>query len=386
MAKLIYLDYMATTPVDKRVVAVMKKYLDKDNLFANPASIHLLGEQAKEVVEKARHQVAQFINAENNEIIWTSGATESINLALKGAAQFYQSKGKHIITAETEHKAVLDCCAFLESKGFKVTYLKPQSNGLLTLEQIKNAITQETILLSLMHVNNEIGVIQDIEKIANLIKPLGILFHVDAAQSAGKIAIDVKKMNVDLLSISAHKMYGPKGIGALYVKRKPRIHLEALIHGGGQEFGLRSGSLATHQIAAFAKACELAANLQQQDYIRIKKYQEKCLHAFSMLGGVSVNGDLTQRVPHNLNISFEGVHGESLLLALRNLAISTTSACTSATLEASHVLKALGVAPQLAKSSIRISFGRMTTDKEVDAAIKLISREVTRLRHLSPGN
>lgn len=384
MNNLIYLDYMATTPVDQRVINVMRKYLGKKNIFANPASTHLLGEQAKTMINVARQQVAEFINADSNEIIWTSGATESINLALKGTAQFYQHKGKHIVTCATEHKAVLDCCAFLESKGFSITYLKPSKNGLLTLEQIKRAFTSDTILLSLMHVNNEIGVIQDIEQIATLAKQYGVLFHVDAAQSAGKIPIDIKKMNVDLLSLSAHKIYGPKGIGALYVRRKPRVHLEALIHGGGQEFGLRSGTLPIHQIAAFAKACCLAKSEQAKELSKIKKFHTKCLNAFKQLGGVVVNGDLEQRVPHNLNISFEGVDGESLILALRRLAISTTSACTSASLESSHVLKALDVSPQLAKSSIRISFGRMTTEQEVNAAIKLIACEVKRLRKLAP--
>lgn len=381
----IYFDYMATTPVDPRVAECMQHYLTLDGVFGNPASnTHSYGEQALQAVYAARCQVADLINASPQEIVWTSGATESDNLGIIGAARFYQRKGKHIITCKTEHKAVLDSCKALEREGFDVTYLKPQANGLVDLAELESALREDTILVSIMHANNEIGVIQDLAAIAALIKPRGIIFHVDAAQSAGKIPIDVEQMQIDLLSLSGHKIYGPKGIGALYVRRKPRVRLEALIHGGGHENGMRSGTLATHQIAGMGKAFALAQQEMQQDAEHCLALRTRLWNGIKGLGGIHLNGDWEQRLPGNLNISVEGVEGESLLLALRPLAISTTSACSSASIEPSYVLCAIGLCHELAHSAVRISVGRFTTEQDVDVAIAVICEQVQRLREISP--
>ena len=382
MTKQIYLDYMATTPVDSRVIAEMVSCMGIDGVFANPASQHYLGQQANILVENARRQVAVSINAKPEEIIWTSGATESDNLAIKGAAQFYKRNGSHIITMSTEHKAVLDSCNALERQGFRVSYLKPLSSGLIDFDQLKQAICDETILVSIMHVNNEIGVIQPIQEIASFLKDKGIIFHVDAAQSIGKVDVDVDNLNVDLLSFSAHKCYGPKGIGALYVRTKPRIRLLAQIDGGGHERGFRSGTLATHQIVGMGKAFELANQLLASEQALYTKYYDKLLSDLMKIGGVHLNGDAEHRVKNNLSLSFEGVDGESLLYALHQISVSSTSACASASIEPSYVIKALGVDDLLAHSTIRLSMGRYTTEKDIDSAIKVISTQVKRLRKL----
>lgn len=384
--KPIYLDYMATTPVDPRVCEDMMQCLLPDGDFGNPASnTHVYGWDASRAVAKARVQVAALIHASPQEIIWTSGATESDNLAIIGAARFYARNGKHIITSKTEHKAVLDSCKQLEREGFEVTYLTPKASGLIAIDDLEAAIRPDTILVSIMHANNEIGVVHDIAKIAEITRPRGIIFHSDCAQSAGKIEIDVSKMDVDLLSFSGHKIYGPKGIGALYVRRKPRVRLEALIHGGGHEQGLRSGTLATHQIVGMGKAFEIAANEMHAECKRIHQLRDNLWQGIKSLGDIHLNGDEKERLCGNLNIAIGGVEGESLLLALKELAVSTTSACSSASIEPSYVLRAIGVCHELAHSSIRISIGRFTTEEDITKAIEVITREVTRLRKLSPA-
>ena len=381
----IYMDYSATTPVDPRVAEKMCQYLTPDGMFGNPASrSHQFGWDADDAVEQARRDVARLLNANPKEIVWTSGATESDNLALKGAAHFYQKKGKHIITCKTEHKAVLDTCRQLEREGFEVTYLDPEPSGLVDLGKLEAAMRDDTILVSIMHVNNEIGVVQDIEAIGEMTRARKILFHVDAAQSAGKIPLDMERQKVDLLSLSAHKVYGPKGIGALYVRRKPRVRLEAQMHGGGHERGMRSGTLATHQIVGMGEAFRIAREEMAQENERILQLRDRLWNGMREMEEVYLNGDLDQRVPGNLNISFAYVEGESLIMALKDFAVSSGSACTSASLEPSYVLRALGREDELAHSSIRFTIGRFTTEEEVDYVIKLISDQVNRLRELSP--
>lgn len=381
----IYLDYSATCPVDARVAEKMVQYMTMDGAFGNPASrSHRYGWQAEEAVDTAREQIADLLNADPREIVFTSGATESDNLAIKGAAHFYHKKGKHIITCKTEHKAVLDTCRQLEREGYEVTYLEPESNGLIDLSKLKAAMREDTVLVSIMHVNNEIGVIQDITAIGELCRENKVVFHVDAAQSAGKLPIDVQEMKVDLISLSAHKIYGPKGIGALYVRRKPRIRLEAQMHGGGHERGFRSGTLATHQIVGMGEAFRIAKEEMQKDYDHALALRNRLLEGVSDLEAVTINGDLEQRLPNNLNISFAFVEGESLLMSLKDLAVSSGSACTSASLEPSYVLRALGLDDELAHSSIRFSFGRFTTEEEVDFAIEQIRVAVNKLRDMSP--
>jgi len=379
----IYLDYSATTPIDPRVAEQMIPYLTEQ--FGNPASrSHALGWDADKAVERAREEVAGLVNCDPKEIVWTSGATESDNLAIKGAAQFYKGKGKHLITVRTEHKAVLDPMRELERQGFEVTYLDPEPDGLLDLEKFRAAIRPDTILASVMHVNNEIGVIQDIETIGELCRGKGVLFHVDAAQSTGKAPIDLARMKVDLMSFSAHKTYGPKGIGALYVRRKPRVRLEAQMHGGGHERGMRSGTLATHQIVGMGAAFRIASEEMATENERIRYLRDKLWAGISTLDEVHLNGDMLRRVPHNLNASFNFVEGESLMMAIKDLAVSSGSACTSASLEPSYVLKALGRNDELAHSSIRFSIGRFTTEQEVDYAVQLLHKHVGKLRDLSP--
>ncbi len=381
----IYLDYSATCPVDPRVAEKMVQYMTMDGTFGNPASrSHRYGWQAEEAVDTAREQIADLLNADPREIIFTSGATESDNLAIKGAAHFYQKQGKHIITCKTEHKAVLDTTRQLEREGFEVTYLEPEANGLIDLNKLEAAMRDDTILVSIMHVNNEIGVIQDINAIGELCRSRKIVFHVDAAQSAGKLPIDVQEMKVDLIAMSAHKIYGPKGIGALYVRRKPRIRLEAQMHGGGHERGFRSGTLPTHQIVGMGEAFRIAKEEMQQDFDHAKTLRDRLLAGIKDMEAVTINGDLEQRLPNNLNISFAFVEGESLLMSLKDLAVSSGSACTSASLEPSYVLRALGLDDELAHSSIRFSFGRFTTEEDVDYAIELIRVAVNKLREMSP--
>ncbi|MFG0605848.1 IscS subfamily cysteine desulfurase [Vibrio mimicus] len=381
----IYLDYSATCPVDPRVAEKMVQCMTMDGIFGNPASrSHRYGWQAEEAVDTAREQIAELLNADPREIVFTSGATESDNLAIKGVAHFYNKQGKHIITSKTEHKAVLDTMRQLEREGFEVTYLDPESNGLIDLAKLEAAMRDDTILVSIMHVNNEIGVIQDIAAIGELCRSRKVVFHVDAAQSAGKVAIDVQELKVDLISLSAHKIYGPKGIGALYVRRKPRIRLEAQMHGGGHERGFRSGTLATHQIVGMGEAFRIAKEEMQKDYEHALALRERLLAGIKDMEAVTINGDLKQRVPHNLNVSFAFVEGESLLMALKDLAVSSGSACTSASLEPSYVLRALGLNDELAHSSIRFSFGRFTTEAEIDYAIELIRVAVDKLRDMSP--
>ncbi|EOX4189222.1 aminotransferase NifS, class V [Vibrio cholerae] len=381
----IYLDYSATCPVDPRVAEKMVQYMTMDGTFGNPASrSHRYGWQAEEAVDTAREQIAALLNADPREIVFTSGATESDNLAIKGVAHFYNKQGKHIITSKTEHKAVLDTMRQLEREGFEVTYLDPESNGLIDLAKLEAAMRDDTILVSIMHVNNEIGVVQDIAAIGELCRSRKVVFHIDAAQSAGKVAMDVQEMKVDLISLSAHKAYGPKGIGALYVRRKPRIRLEAQMHGGGHERGFRSGTLPTHQIVGMGEAFRIAKEELQQDYDHALKLRNRLLDGIKDMEAVTINGDLDQRVPHNLNVSFAFVEGESLLMALKDLAVSSGSACTSASLEPSYVLRALGLNDELAHSSIRFSFGRFTTEAEIDYAIELIRVAVDKLRAMSP--
>ena len=383
MNRPIYLDYSATTPVDPRVANKMLPFLFER--FGNPASrSHSYGWDAEGAVELAREQVARLVGADPKEIIWTSGATESNNLAIAGAARFHRDKGRHLITMTTEHKAVLDTMRHLEREGFTVTYLSPQANCLLDLDQFAAAIRPDTVLASIMLVNNEIGVIQDVSAIGNLCRSRGFLFHVDAAQATGKVAIDLDSLPVDLMSFSAHKTYGPKGIGALYVRRKPRVRIEALTHGGGHERGMRSGTLATHQIVGMGEAFRLARDEMAVDNERARALRDKLLAALSALEETYVNGDLDARVPHNLNMSFNFVEGESLMMAMKDIAVSSGSACTSASLEPSYVLRALGRPDELAHSSIRFSVGRFTTEAEIDTAAALVTRNVRKLRDLSP--
>ena len=379
----IYMDYSATTPGDPRVVDKMIPYLREQ--FGNPASrSHSYGWAAEHAVEEARENVAKLVNADPREIIWTSGATESDNLAIKGAAHFYKSRGKHVITVKTEHKAVLDTCRELEREGFEVTYLDVKPDGLLDLDVIKAALRADTILVSVMHVNNEIGVIQDIETIGEICREKGIIFHVDAAQSTGKAEIDLQKLKVDLMSFSAHKTYGPKGIGALYVRRKPRVRIEAQMHGGGHERGMRSGTLATHQIVGMGEAFRIAREEMATENERIRMLRDRLLRGLTEMEEVYVNGDMEQRVPHNLNISFNFVEGESLIMAVKDVAVSSGSACTSASLEPSYVLRALGRNDELAHSSIRFTVGRFTTEQEVDYVVNLLKTKIGKLRELSP--
>ncbi|MCB1945871.1 MAG: IscS subfamily cysteine desulfurase [Thauera sp.] len=379
----IYLDYSATTPVDPRVAAKMIPWLTEH--FGNPASrSHAYGWEAEKAVEDAREQVAALVNADAKEIIWTSGATESNNLAIKGAAHFYQGKGKHIITVKTEHKAVLDTVRELEREGFEATYLDVQENGLIDLEVLKAAIRPDTIVVSVMFVNNEIGVVQPIAEIGELCREKGVVFHVDAAQATGKVDIDLDRLKVDLMSFCAHKTYGPKGIGALYVRRKPRVRLEAQMHGGGHERGLRSGTLATHQIVGMGESFRLAREEMAEENARVGKLRDRLLAGLTDLEATYVNGDLEQRVPHNLNISFAYVEGESLIMAVKDIAVSSGSACTSASLEPSYVLRALGRNDELAHSSIRFTIGRFTTEEEIEYTIKLLHDKIGKLRELSP--
>ncbi|HIF47412.1 IscS subfamily cysteine desulfurase [Candidatus Thioglobus sp.] len=385
MSTPIYMDYSATTPVDKRVAEKMMKYLTMDGDFGNPASnSHYYGWQADDAVKKARQQVADLIGADSKEIVWTSGATESNNLAIKGIAHFYHKKGKHIITLKTEHKAVLDTCRQLEREGYEVDYLDPMPNGLLDLNVLKAAIREDTILVSIMHVNNEIGVIQDITAIGNLCRENKVFFHVDAAQSAGKVDINLSELPVDLMSFSAHKIYGPKGMGALYVQRKPRIRLEAQMHGGGHERGMRSGTLATHQIVGMGEAFAIAQAEMKEENIKIGLLRDRLLAGFDGMEEVVINGDMDSRIPGNLNISFNYVEGESLMMAINKIAVSSGSACTSSSLEPSYVLRALGLTDELAHSSIRFTIGRYTTEQDVDMAIDLVREKVQKLRDLSP--
>jgi len=379
----VYLDYAATTPVDKRVAEKMIPYLTET--FGNPASnSHAFGWTAEEAVEKARADIAALINADPKEIVFTSGATESDNLAIKGAANFYKTKGKHLITVKTEHKAVLDTMRELERQGFEVTYLGVQENGLIDLEELKAAIRDDTILISVMWVNNEIGVVQDIPAIGEICRERKIIFHVDAAQACGKVPVDVEAAKIDLLSMSGHKVYGPKGIGALYVRRKPRVRLEAQMHGGGHERGFRSGTLPTHQIVGMGEAFRIAKEELEQDMAHYRKLRDIFLKGIEGIEEVYINGDLEHRAPNNLNVSFNFVEGESLIMAVKELAVSSGSACTSASLEPSYVLRALGRNDELAHSSLRITFGRMTTEEEVQFAAELIKSKIGKLRELSP--
>jgi cysteine desulfurase len=379
----IYLDYSATTPIDPRVVEAMMPYLTEK--FGNPASrSHQYGWDAEAAVENARNEVAALVNADPKEIVWTSGATEANNLAIKGAANFYQGKGKHLITLKTEHKAVLDTMRELERQGFEVTYLDVLPNGLVDMAALEAALRPDTILVSIMAVNNEIGVVQPIAEIGELLRSKGILFHVDAAQATGKIDIDLSKLKVDLMSFSAHKTYGPKGIGALYVRRKPRVRLEAQMHGGGHERGMRSGTLPTFMIVGMGEAFRLARLEMHEENKRITALRDRLLKGFSDMPEIYVNGDLAHRVPHNLNVSFAYVEGESLIMAVRDIAVSSGSACTSASLEPSYVLRALGLTDELAHSSIRFSIGRFTTEEEIDYTVDLLHKQIGRLREMSP--
>ena len=376
-----YLDYSSTNPVDPRVAAKMVECLTLNGNFGNPASrSHMSGWKAEEAVETARRQVADLIHCDPREIVWTSGATESDNLAIKGAAKFYREKGRHLVTSVIEHKAVLDSCKQLEQEGFSVTYLTPDSRGMISPAQVAAAIRPDTTLVSLMHVNNEIGVVNDIRAIGEVTRQHGVLLHVDAAQSAGKIAIDLSQMQVDLMSLTAHKIYGPKGIGALYVRRQPKVRIEPQVHGGGHEQGMRSGTLPTHQIVGMGEAFALAMNEMAAENARILALRNRLLNGLKAIPAISVNGDLEQRVPGNLNVSFGYVEGESLMLALRDLEISSGSACTSASLEPSYVLRALGLSDELAHSSVRITVGRFSTEEEIDYAVAVIEKAVAKLR------
>ena len=381
----IYLDYASTTPVDPRVASKMMEFLTPEGEFGNPASrSHRFGWKADEAVEEARSHVANLVNCDPREVVWTSGATEADNLAIKGVARFYKSKGNHIITSKIEHKAVLDPCRQLEREGFEVTYLDPDDKGVISPEAVKAAIKDSTVLVSIMHINNELGTVNDISKIGDVTRDKGIFFHVDAAQSTGKVNIDLEKMSVDLMSFSAHKTYGPKGVGALYVRRKPRVRLEALIHGGGHERGMRSGTLATHQIVGMGEAFRLANKEMEEDHKKISKYHEKFLDKVKEIDHVYINGDLNNKVPNILNVSFNFVEGESLIMGLKDIAVSSGSACTSASLEPSYVLRALGRKDELAHSSIRFSFGRFTSDDDVNNTLDILGNVVHRLRELSP--
>ncbi|EGF32849.1 Cysteine desulfurase [Oxalobacteraceae bacterium IMCC9480] len=379
----IYLDYSSTTPIDPRVADKMIPYLREQ--FGNPASrSHMYGWTAEKAVEEARAEVAKLVNADPREIVWTSGATESNNLAIKGAAHFYKTKGKHIITVKTEHKAVLDTVRELEREGFEATYLQPQDNGLITIEQLAEAIRPDTILVSVMLVNNEIGVIQPVDEIGELCRSKGIVFHCDAAQATGKMKIDLEKTKIDLMTFTAHKSYGPKGIGALYVRRKPRIRIEPQMHGGGHERGMRSGTLPTHQIVGMGEAFKIAREEMDEEITRITALRDRLAKGLSEMEEVYINGDMAHRVPHNLNVSFNYVEGESLIMAIKDIAVSSGSACTSASLEPSYVLRALGRSDELAHSSIRFTFGRFTTNEDIDFTINLIKEKVAKLRDLSP--
>jgi cysteine desulfurase len=381
----IYMDYAATTPVDPRVAEKMMAYLTPDGRFGNPASrSHPFGWDAEKAVEEARAEVAALINADPKEIVWTSGATESDNLAIKGVAHFYQKKGRHIITCKTEHKAVLDTCRQLEREGFEVTYLDPEPSGLVDLAKLEVALRKDTILVSIMHVNNEVGVIQDIAAIGELTRSRGVLFHVDAAQSAGKVPIDLQQMKVDLMSFSGHKIYGPKGVGALYVRRKPRVRIEAQMHGGGHERGMRSGTLPTHQIVGMGEAFRIARAEMAAENERLRMLRDRLWDGIKDMEEVYLNGDPEHRVAGNLNVSFAFVEGESLMMSLKDIAVSSGSACTSASLEPSYVLRALGRKDELAHSSLRLSLGRFTTEEEVDYAVEQIRTAVRKLRELSP--
>jgi cysteine desulfurase len=379
------MDYSATTPVDERVAEKMMAYLTRQGKFGNPASrSHEFGWKAEEAVEQARADVAALINADPREIVWTSGATESDNLAIKGAAHFYKKKGKHIVTLKTEHKAVLDTCRQLEREGYEVTYMDPEPNGLLDLDKFRAALREDTVVVSIMHVNNEIGVIQDIGAIGEICRERKIIFHVDAAQSAGKIPIDLGKLKVDLMSFSAHKIYGPKGIGALYVRRKPRVRIEAQMHGGGHERGMRSGTLPTHQIVGMGEAFRIAKEEMAEEEARILALRNRLWAGLSEMEEVYLNGDMAQRIPGILNVSFNYVEGESLIMALKDMAVSSGSACTSSSLEPSYVLRALGRNDELAHSSLRFTIGRFTTQEEVDYIIEKVREKVSKLRELSP--
>ncbi|QCI16239.1 IscS subfamily cysteine desulfurase [Buchnera aphidicola] len=381
----IYLDYAATTPVELAVTKKMMNYLTINGVFGNSASrSHKFGWDAEEAIDIARNQISELIGADSREIVFTSGATESNNLAIKGAACFYKKKGMHIITSKTEHKSVLDTCRYLENEGFTLTYLTPKNNGIIDLNDLKRNIKKDTILISIMHVNNEIGIIQDIEGISKICRNNGIIFHVDATQSVGKIAIDLKKTSIDLMSFSAHKVYGPKGIGGLYVRRRPRVRLLALIHGGGHERGMRSGTLPVHQIVGMGESFMLAQKKIKNDFAYLTNLRNYLWNGIKNIEEVYLNSDLKQGVPHILNVSFNYIEGESLIMALKDLAISSGSACTSASLEPSYVLKALGIKDDLAHSSIRFSIGRFTTEEEIDYTIKLIHKSIKRLRELSP--
>lgn len=381
----IYLDYSATTPVDPRVAEKMMQFLTPDGIFGNPASrSHRFGWQAEEAVDIARNQVAELIGADPREIVFTSGATEADNLAIKGAAHFYQKKGKHIITSKTEHKAVLDTCRQLEREGFEVTYISPKRNGIIDLVELENLMRDDTILVSIMHINNEIGIIQDIEKIGEMCRNRGIIFHVDATQSVGKLPIDVTKLKVDLMAFTGHKIYGPKGIGALYVRRKPRVRIEAQMHGGGHERGMRSGTLPVHQIVGMGEAYRIAKEEMATEMPRLRMLRDRLWNGVKDMEEVYLNGDLEHGAANILNVSFNFVEGESLMMALKDLAVSSGSACTSASLEPSYVLRALGMSDELAHSSIRFSLGRFTTEEEIDYTIKLVRSSIDRLRDLSP--
>jgi cysteine desulfurase len=381
----IYFHYASTTPVDPRVINKMQECLSLEGNFGNPASrSHIFGWKAEEAVEEARSSIAALVNCDPREIVWTSGATESDNLAIKGAARFYKDKGNHIITSKIEHKAVLDTCRQLEREGFEVTYLDPDSNGIISPEQINKTITDKTILVSLMHVNNEIGVINDIKSIGEITREKGIIFHVDAAQSTGKVDIDLQSLKVDLMSFSSHKTYGPKGIGALYASRKPRIRLEAQIHGGGHERGMRSGTLPTHQIVGMGEAFKIAKKEMKEENIKIKEMRDRFWKELQDIEEVYLNGDTDQKVSGFMNVSFNFIEGESLMMALKDIAVSSGSACTSASLEPSYVLRALGMKDELAHSSIRFAVGRFTTDEEIDYTINLVKTAVIQLRELSP--
>lgn len=381
----IYMDYAATTAVDPRVAEKMMQFLTPDGIFGNPASrSHRFGWQAEEAVDIARNQIADLIGADSREIVFTSGATEADNLAIKGAAHFYKSKGKHIITVKTEHKAVLDTCRQLEREGFDVTYLSPEANGILDLVKLEQAMRDDTILVSIMHVNNETGVIQDIEKIGEMCRSKGIVFHVDATQSVGRLDIDLAKLKVDLMSFSSHKLYGPKGIGGLYVRRKPRIRIEAQMHGGGHERGMRSGTLPVHQIVGMGEAYHIAKQEMHSEMARLQKLKDRLWHGLKDIDEVYLNGSYEHSVANILNVSFAYVEGESLMMALKDLAVSSGSACTSASLEPSYVLRALGLNDELAHSSIRFSIGRFTSEDEIDYVIQLLKDSIDKLRELSP--
>jgi len=385
MKATIYFDYASTTPVDPRVAKKMSECLSTEGKFGNPASrSHKYGWEAEEAIEVARRQVAELIGSDPREIVWTSGATESDNLAIKGVAHFYKSRGKHIVTSKIEHKAVLDTCRHLEREGFEVTYLEPAQDGLISPEEVRSAIREDTTIVSIMHANNEIGVINDIAAIGEICRELGVFYHVDAAQSAGKIEVDVEAMKIDLMSLSAHKMYGPKGVGALYVRRKPRVRLEAQMHGGGHERGMRSGTLPTHQLVGMGEACRIAKAEMEEEQARLLKLRKRLWNGLKDLEEVYVSGDMEQRLPGLINMSFNYVEGESLIMSLPDLAISSGSACTSASLEPSYVLRALGLNDELAHSSLRFSVGRFTDESDVDQAIESVKKAVEKLRDLSP--